>query len=195
VPGGTSIEAQSSSRRTGVERRRRSSGHRFTIEEGTMRPGPFVHRPSDPLDQVAQVALFADSTKRERRAAEPLGSLVDVPRGRILCDEGDVGREFFVILDGRLRVTVGGAPVALLGPGDSFGEIALLSTRGRRLATVTTTSEARVVVYNRAEFSALLHACPAVARHLARDATTRAVAAGEALRYRPVAVPRAVGFG
>jgi len=160
-----------------------------------MRPSPGTHGLLEAPDIVSGLSLFADSTKQERRAARPLGSHVAVPRGRTLCDEGDVGREFFVILDGRVRVTVGGAPVALLGPGDSFGEIALLSTRGRRLATVTTASAAHVVVYNRAEFNSLLRACPAVARHLARDATTRAVAAGEALRYRPVAVPRAVGFG
>ena len=56
--------------------------------------------------------------------------------GRRLVAEGRVGYSFYVIDSGRVEVSHDGAPVREMGPGDYFGEIAILG-EGRRTATVT----------------------------------------------------------
>jgi CRP-like cAMP-binding protein len=62
-----------------------------------------------------------------------------------LIGEGTTGYSFFVIGEGEVVVTVDGKPIASLGPGEFFGEMALLGP-GRRMARVTTTTRARVLV-------------------------------------------------
>jgi CRP/FNR family cyclic AMP-dependent transcriptional regulator len=59
-----------------------------------------------------------------------------------VAEEGQGGVGFFVIRDGEAKVDVGGTEVRRLGPGDYFGEIALIS-EGPRTATVTAESELR----------------------------------------------------
>ena len=51
---------------------------------------------------------------------------VSVVAGETIVSEGEIGDRFFVILSGAVRVLVGGRPIRTEGPGDSFGEIALL---------------------------------------------------------------------
>jgi CRP/FNR family cyclic AMP-dependent transcriptional regulator len=88
---------------------------------------------------------------------------VSVPAGRVLCREGGPGHEFFVLEEGSATVTVGGAQVATFGPGDFFGELALLDGSGARTATVTAESDAQVLVLTAAEFRSLLESEPTVA--------------------------------
>ena len=63
---------------------------------------------------------------------------LEVGPGKVLCEEGDTAREFFVILEGEVEVTKKGHRLAALGPGDFFGEIALIE-HSTRTATVTAT--------------------------------------------------------
>jgi predicted MFS family arabinose efflux permease len=82
-----------------------------------------------PLPAIEQLA----------RGLEP----VDVPPGQIVFHQGDVGDRYFVIESGEADVIGDGQVVATLGPGEGFGEIALLR-RIRRTATVRATSELRL---------------------------------------------------
>ena len=66
--------------------------------------------------------------------------------GVSLIREGDFGHSVFAIVDGTAEVSVEGAVVRRLGPGDVFGEIAVLSS-GRRTASVTSTSAMRLVSF------------------------------------------------
>ena len=79
--------------------------------------------------------------------------------------QGDPGREAFVIADGRAKVTIRGKRSAKLGPGDCFGEMALLH-RAPRSATVTAESDMRLFVLGSREFSHLIENVPTVARRV-----------------------------
>lgn len=76
---------------------------------------------------------------------------VDAPAGEIVTREGQPGDEYFVVAAGELEVSIGGAYVTTLGPGDGFGEIALLH-EGVRTATVAATSKVRLYALQRAPF-------------------------------------------
>jgi CRP-like cAMP-binding protein len=63
-----------------------------------------------------------------------------------LVGEGAPGYTFFVLVEGTAAVTSEGQTLAVLTPGDFFGEVAILGD-GRRTATVTSTSPARLLVF------------------------------------------------
>jgi CRP-like cAMP-binding protein len=89
-----------------------------------------------PPDLLDNVPLFSGLTARERE--ELVGSMKgrSLEPGETIAVEGERGVGFFVIESGRARVTVGGDDRRMLGPGDYFGEVALIS-RAARSATVT----------------------------------------------------------
>jgi CRP/FNR family transcriptional regulator, cyclic AMP receptor protein len=78
-----------------------------------------------------------------------------------LCNEGDIGHEFFVIVEGEAEVTSKGKRVATRGSGDFVGEIALLE-KTRRTATVTAKTPLRVFVLTRPDFRQLVSENPNV---------------------------------
>jgi CRP-like cAMP-binding protein len=71
------------------------------------------------------------------------------------------GREFFVVLEGDVEVTRGGHELQRRGPGDFFGEIALV-TNVPRTATVTATSPVRALVITDRDFRRLLEDSPRI---------------------------------
>ncbi len=85
--------------------------------------------------------------------------------GACLIGEGASGYSFFVIADGTAAVTSQGVDVATLGPGDFFGEIAIIGD-GRRTSTVTTTSPAKVFVLFGTEFRRLQQSQPECAARI-----------------------------
>jgi CRP-like cAMP-binding protein len=111
--------------------------------------------------------LFAECTDDELERIAALAHAMRAPAGHVVVREGDDGGEFYVIADGRARVTVDGdQPVADLGPGSFFGEMALLDG-GERTATVTATSEMELLVLHRDEFNEMLAmAMPTIAPKL-----------------------------
>ena len=126
---------------------------------------------------LSSVPFFSGLGKKELAAIAQQADELDLPEGKVITQEGDFGHEFFVVEEGAAEVTRGGDKVAELGPGDFFGEIALLE-EDRRTATVTATSPMKVVVMNRADFRALdasmprLHAsiCAAIEERRAQGA-------------------------
>ncbi len=79
----------------------------------------------------------------------------------MLAKQGAVGREFFVIVDGAAEVRKNGRRVALLGAGDFFGEIALV-TRAPRNATVTLIEPSYVLVMHERSFDSLMGEQPEI---------------------------------
>ena len=122
-----------------------------------------THRHSD--HPLAKVSLFQACTPAELDAIVSVTTLIDVPAGRVLCHQGERGDQGFVIVDGTAVVTVDGDPVAMLGPGEVFGEMALLDG-GPRIATVTTTTPTRLLVSTRPEFHTLLERVPTVCQRI-----------------------------
>jgi CRP/FNR family cyclic AMP-dependent transcriptional regulator len=93
-------------------------------------------------DSLKKVPLFADlDDKQIERIAERMVER-RFKAGDKLTVQGSAGVGFFVIEDGTAEVTVDGAARGTLGPGDYFGEIALLSDSDRtRTATITATTD------------------------------------------------------
>lgn len=117
------------------------------------------------------VRLFSSLSKKELEELASLTTQIDIPAGTELMREGALAHEFFVIEDGLAEVRLAGERIAELGPGDFFGEIALVET-GRRTATVTATRPLRVIAMTRQEFSRMQRDMPAVADRI--EAAVRA---------------------
>jgi CRP/FNR family transcriptional regulator, cyclic AMP receptor protein len=115
--------------------------------------------------RLKQSPLFEGLSRKQLAQLARLSDDLDLPAGAVLCKEGSRGREFFVIIDGEAEVTKGGRRVATLGPGDFFGEIALLE-RVNRTATVTAVSPLRFFVISDHAFNSVLDTDPAIERKL-----------------------------
>ena len=117
------------------------------------------------LDHLAQVPLFSALSRKELALVARRAEDVKVDPGRVLVSEGSTGSEFFVIIEGTANVTRRGRKVATLGPGDAFGELALLD-KAPRNATVTALTPMEVVVLGQREFGGLIDEVPGFARKL-----------------------------
>lgn len=113
-------------------------------------------------DLLKRVPLFAGCSKTELRELALVADELDLKDGRTLVREGHPGREFFVLIEGSVRVSRGGRKLSELGPGDWFGEIALL-TNTPRTATVTATSPIRVLVVTDRSFRRVVETMPTIA--------------------------------
>jgi CRP-like cAMP-binding protein len=113
------------------------------------------------LEALKRVPLFAELGKRELAAVGRVADDIDLAAGKELIRENEAGRQFFVLLEGEAVVRRRGRKVNALGPGDFFGEIALLSDRPTT-ATVTTTTPVVVAVITRASFRRVIRDNPAI---------------------------------
>ena len=128
------------------------------------RPGS--RRARDPkVERLSQVQLFSALNKRDLSRIAVLVEEIEVPAGRVLIRQGDPGREAFVISEGRAKATIRGKGSAKLGPGECFGEMALLHSAPRS-ATVTAESDMRLLVLGAREFSTLIEDVPSVGRRV-----------------------------
>jgi CRP-like cAMP-binding protein len=117
--------------------------------------------PSDDATEVlAQVPMLSGLKRRELKRLVSGMHERRFPAGSQATVEGQGGLGFFIVIDGAADVTVGDAVVNSLGPGDWFGEMALLSDSGRRTATVTATSDLRCLGMTAWEFRPFLAANP-----------------------------------
>ena len=117
------------------------------------------------IDHLSKVPMFSACSKRELQALARQADAVQVPEGKELIREGSVGKEFFVIVGGKARVTRKGRELAKVGPGDFFGELALLD-RSPRNATVTALTDLEVVVLAQREFNQALRDVPSMTKKL-----------------------------
>ena len=115
------------------------------------------------VDALEQVPLFEGLSKKELRHLARVTEDLDVEPGTVLCREGGLGREFFVIVDGTVDVTKAGKRLATRGPGDFFGEIALITTT-TRTATVTAKTPLRCFILTSGGFRQVLDENPPVER-------------------------------
>lgn len=125
-----------------------------------------MSRRSDIDERIASIPMFSACTKEQLRQISRLTTPLSVPAGKVLTREGAPGSEFVIILTGTASVTKGDRRVATLGPGDYFGEIALLDAHGKRTATVTAETPMDLEVISRGEFGGLLEEVPALSQRL-----------------------------
>ena len=129
-----------------------------------------VRIPEQELSILRSVDLFAPLANPMIEAVASRLRHVEVPPGAVIMRKGEPGNRFYVIADGAVEVTRDGRPVARLGPGAYFGEIALLRDVPRT-ATVTATTPTTLLVLERADFLEAVTGHP-VAREAA-DVTIR----------------------
>jgi CRP-like cAMP-binding protein len=114
------------------------------------------------VELLKKVPLFAGCTKAELRQLARISDELELREGTVLTREGRSAHEFFVIVDGTVRVTKGGKKLADLGPGAWLGEIALL-TRAERTATATATSSMHTLVMLDRDFRKVIEDMPSIA--------------------------------
>jgi CRP-like cAMP-binding protein len=82
-----------------------------------------------------------------------------MPAGRVLFNQGDSAAELFVVVEGQVRVERDGSVIATRGPGEFFGEMALVS-EGTRMASATCETDCRLLILGHREFHSLMDEFP-----------------------------------
>jgi len=114
---------------------------------------------------LGDIWLFSACSAGQLRTIRRQVEEVTVPAGKVLVEEGTVGREFFFIVEGTATVKVGGRKVATLGPGNYFGELSLLDHKPRS-ATVVSDTDMVLLVLDQRRFNGLLDELPTLAHKL-----------------------------
>jgi CRP/FNR family cyclic AMP-dependent transcriptional regulator len=122
----------------------------------------FHLRKTEKTDQLESLDLFRDLSRRERAQIADVLVEEEVPTGRPLTREGQDGGTAYVIVDGTAEVTRGDTTLATLGPGDVVGELSLLDHQPRS-ATVTATSDLKVLAITHTDLAKILCAVPDLA--------------------------------
>jgi CRP/FNR family cyclic AMP-dependent transcriptional regulator len=111
------------------------------------------------LELLSRVPLFSGLDKAGLAQVGKLADEIDLPAGKQLLRQGDDPHEFFLIVDGSVRIDRDGEQINVQGPGDFLGEIALLDG-GERSATATAVTPVSLLVLGRREFNSLLNEFP-----------------------------------
>ncbi len=117
------------------------------------------------LDHLARVPLFSSLSTRELQRVARVTDEVKLPAGTTIIDQGQTGREAFIIAEGTATVRRNGKKVATLGPGAIVGELSLLD-HGPRTATVTCDTDCSLLVIEARAFAAIIDEVPALAHKL-----------------------------
>jgi len=124
------------------------------------------------VQALKDAPLFEGLSRKEFVQLARVCEDLEVEPGRVLCEEGQIGHEFFVIIDGRVQVSQKGRRVATLSSGDFVGEIALVTEMPRN-ATVTAETPVRLFVLTRRDFRGVLDENPNVERKVLRALARR----------------------
>ena len=114
---------------------------------------------------LSSIWLFSECTAKERKTITRALDEVVVEPGRVLVEEGTLGKEFYLIVSGTASVRRKNRKVASLVAGQHFGELALLDRKPRN-ATIVSETEMDLLVLGQREFNGLLETTPSLARKL-----------------------------
>jgi CRP-like cAMP-binding protein len=128
--------------------------------------------PSRDVLDLSKIWLFSTSSAKDLRTIRKALEEITVPPGRLLCEQGTIGQEFFLIIDGQASVKRNNRKVATLGPGQYFGELALLDRRPRS-ASVTSDTDMTLLVLGQRQFNGILDSVPPLSRKLLSAMATR----------------------
>lgn len=123
-------------------------------------------------ETLPNIELFSELSKKELKNIAGLMTPIQVKKGRVLTEEGAPGREFMIIVEGIATVRRKGKVLAKLGPGDFFGELAVVAGVPRT-ATVIADTDMIIETLNRREFSSLLDESPRIAKKILVGAVRR----------------------
>lgn len=127
---------------------------------------------ADAAESLTRVPLFAGLGRKElRKLGEQMGERT-FPEGKTVTEEGHSGIGFFVIEHGSATVSIGGEVIRTLGPGDWFGEIALID-EGKRTATIVAGTDLHCRGMTAWEFRPFVQGHPEVAWPLLQTLAAR----------------------
>ena len=124
------------------------------------------------IDRLASIEMFSELSAKEIKKIASYMTTINVKEGRDLTVQGTPGREFMIISEGEASVRRNGRLIATLGPGDFFGELAVIAGVPRT-ATVTAETDMVVEALNRREFSSMLDESPRLAKKILVGAVKR----------------------
>jgi CRP-like cAMP-binding protein len=124
------------------------------------------------IELLAAVPLFSLTAKKHLRQIAQQFKLRNVPEGERLTEQGEYGREFYVVVSGNARCEVDGREIRKFGPGSFFGELALLAG-GPRSATIIAETPMELLVLDRGDFTILVRVEPYVAVKLLASLAAR----------------------
>ncbi|MEY4362597.1 MAG: hypothetical protein RL391_1903 [Actinomycetota bacterium] len=117
------------------------------------------------LDSLRRVSLFSSCSNKDLEKIAKAGDEVTMTAGSLVVDQGQTGREAFVILKGSATVRRNGKKVATLGPGSVVGELSLLD-HGPRTASVVTDTDCLMLVISQRQFLGVLDSIPALSHKM-----------------------------
>ena len=113
------------------------------------------------IELLKNVPLFARCNKKQLEAVARIADLLRVTAGTVLVKEGSQVCDFMIIVEGAADVRRSGRKFDTLGPGDFFGEVALIAGGPRRV-TVTTTTDTELLAVTDRDFWNVLKAAPEI---------------------------------
>jgi CRP/FNR family transcriptional regulator, cyclic AMP receptor protein len=117
---------------------------------------------SSKMDHLAKIPLFEGCSRKELTAIAKAGDEITMTAGTIIVDQGQMGREAFVVLAGEVTVKRGGRKIISLGAGAMVGELSLLD-HGPRTATVVCDTDCTLFVIDQRHFRSVLENNPTIA--------------------------------
>ncbi|CAB4881126.1 unannotated protein [freshwater metagenome] len=117
------------------------------------------------LEHLRNVALFSSCSTKDLQRIAKAGDELMMPAGSMIVDQGQTGREAFIVLEGTVTVKRNGKKVATLGAGTVVGELSLLD-HGPRTATVTCETDCNLMLITQRHFLAIVDDVPALAHKL-----------------------------
>jgi CRP/FNR family transcriptional regulator, cyclic AMP receptor protein len=124
------------------------------------------------VELLRRIPLFAECSKAELTEVSINADEREAAEGDRLTEEGQPGREFFILVEGAVSASQGGKKLGDLGPGDWFGEMAILRFKPRT-ATVTATSPVRLLVIRDRDFRQVVETTPRIALKVLRSVAQR----------------------
>jgi CRP/FNR family transcriptional regulator, cyclic AMP receptor protein len=124
------------------------------------------------VELLRHVTLFSGCSKKELGQIALIADEIDFPAGKTLIRQGDPGRQFFVVVEGEVKVTKNDKKLPSRGGSEFYGEISLVSG-SPATATVTTVAPTRALVIAPQHFRALLDRSPSIQRRVLHSFSER----------------------
>ena len=96
-------------------------------------------RAKDVIELVHNVKFFHNFPREHLEALISANTLLKVPKGKVIVNEGDIDDTFFVILSGKAKIRKGDKEIAVIGVGECFGEMAYIAGQARSAAVIAHT--------------------------------------------------------
>ena len=124
------------------------------------------------LETLRTVNLFSGCSTKELEKVAKASDEIRMTAGTLIVDQGQTGREAFIVLDGEIEIKRNNRRVATLGPGAVVGELSLLD-HGPRTATATCQTQCTFLVIDHRRFGAVVDSIPSISKKLMASLAAR----------------------